>query len=127
MLKICALAIVCVVVCMLLKHIKSDFASLIRIAGGVLIFGILIVGLGDVMGEAAILFQNDRAERYITVMLRALGIAFLTRICTDMCRDCGENLIAGGVEAAGKAAILVLCIPLIGEIIGYATEILQLE
>ena len=43
-----------------------------------------------------------------------------------ICKDCGEGTVAGGIELGGKLAILLICIPLIGELIGYASEILSL-
>jgi len=124
-LKICAVAILCAVAGLILRQARSDLSPLLRIGACVLIFGWLIPAAWEAVGEALTLWEGEGMERYATVMLRALGIAILTRICTDICRDCGETGTAGGVEMAGKVAILILCVPLMRELLGYATELLR--
>ncbi|MBE6546755.1 MAG: hypothetical protein E7668_04880 [Ruminococcaceae bacterium] len=125
--RVCALAILCVVAGQLLKQMKSELAGLLRIGGVVLILGAVVAQLSEVLGQAALLLDADGVRPYASVMLRALGIALLTRICTDLCRDSGESTVANGVELAGKAAILALCLPLVAEIIGYAATLLEME
>ena len=125
--RVSAIGILCAVTGLLLRPVKPEFAGLVRIAGGILIFGAVALGIGEAVHEAAALFSADGMEQYVSVMLRALGIALLTRICTDLCRDAGESAVASGVELAGKAAILALCLPMIGEILGYAARILGME
>ena len=124
LLKVCAVAILCAVAVTVLKHLRGDFSALLRVGGCVLIFGLLIPKAWEVMSGAFTWLEASGAEPYAEVMLRCLGIALLTRICTDICRDCGEGGVASGVELAGTLAILLLCVPLIEEMIGYATEIL---
>ena len=127
LLKVCAAAIVCVVAGLIVKQTRGEFSALLRIGGCALIFGFLIPRVWEVLSGALVFLEESGAEPYAEVMLRCLGIALLTRICTDICRDCGEGSVASGVELAGKLAILVLCVPLMEKIIGYATEILQWE
>ena len=126
-LKVCAVAIVCVVAGLIVKQVRGDFLPLIRIGGVALIFVFLIPRVGEILGDTILLLEGSGVEPYAQVMLRCLGIALLTKICTDICRDCGEGSVASGVELAGKLAILILCVPLIEEMLGYATEILQWE
>ena len=127
LLKVCAVAIVCVVAGGIVGAIRGELSVWIRIGGCALIFGFLTPRVWDTMSDAIVWLEQSGIESYAEVMLRSLGIALLTRICTDICRDCGQASVAGGVELAGKLSILVLCVPLIEEMIGYATEILQWE
>ena len=126
-LRVCAIAVLCVVAGQVLRAVKSELALPLRIGGGVLIFGAVVLGLADVLGEITLLLEASGVRLYASVMLRALGIALLTRICTDICRDAGENAVASGTELAGKVAILALCLPLVTEIIGYAATLLEME
>ncbi|MBO5416454.1 MAG: hypothetical protein J6A83_07505 [Clostridia bacterium] len=122
--KICALAVICVVVGALIKEIRKEISFAIRAAACIMIFGILIIsaeGLIERVSNAWIVGDWKYAE----VMIRALGIAFLTHITAGICRDCGEGSIAAGVELAGKLEILFLCLPLIGEILGYASRLMS--
>lgn len=122
--RVCGLAVLCAVSMLLLRGVKSELALLVGIGGVVVMAGFLISGIGKLISDAGGLFNGSGFEEYAVLMLRALGIAVLCRICTDICRDCGADTVAGGVEMAGKAAILSLCIPILTEIIGYADEIL---
>ena len=123
--KICAVALLCTMAGFILKHLRGDFSALLRIAGTLLIFTALIPMFYEMVHQIGVLWGESNVEEYAGVMLRALGIALLTRICTDLCRDCGESSLASSVEMAGKLAILFLCIPLIREILGIASKILE--
>ena len=125
LLKICGVAVLCAAVGMLLRAVKGEFSTLVRVAGGIVIFALLIPSLTQTVSKITELFEVSGVERYASVMLRALGIAMLGKICTEICRDCGEAGTAGGVELAGKLAILALCFPLIEEIVGYASALLS--
>lgn len=126
-LKLFAVAVLCAVTGLLLRQLRGDFSALIRIAACVLIFGWVIPRARSVASEVLALLDAEGMEEYVSVMLRALGLAILTRICTDICRDCGEAGTASGVELAGKIGILALCVPLIEELIGFASEILRMD
>ena len=119
------MGILCAVMGMVLKSVKGEFALFVWLVGTVGILLLVIPPLGEVMSETASLFAGSEINRYAEVMLRAVGVALLTRICSDVCRDTGAPSVANGVELAGKLVILTLCLPMIREIIGYASRILQ--
>jgi stage III sporulation protein AD len=56
---------------------------------------------------------------YLVILLKVLGIAYLTTIGAALIQDMGEQALAGKVEMAGKLLILVLAVPVL-------TAILQL-
>ncbi len=126
LMKICALAVICVVVGLLLRQLRSDVAFAIRAAGSVMIFGILIIRAGALIDIMQTFLSGENGE-YAEMIVRALGIALLTHITAGICRDCGESGIASGVEFAGKLEILFMCAPIITEILGYATALMELE
>ena len=117
--------LLCSVAVLILKPMKGELSWLARIGGGILILIGVLPFLADTVEDVVALFEGTDMGKYANVMLRAIGIALLTRICTDVCRDTGEGMVASGVELAGKVAILSLCLPMIQEIIGYAARILQ--
>lgn len=125
-LKFCMLAVTGVAAAMIVKQWKSDFLPLIRLAL-CLLFGIAVVTaatplisyLSDLTGMGGI-------SQYATVLMKALGIAVLTQCCSEICRECGESGAASGVELTGKVEILLLCLPLINEILAAAEKLLTL-
>lgn len=50
---------------------------------------------------------------YFAAMLKITGIVYLMQFASDVCRDAGENAIAGKTELAGRAMILGVSIPVV--------------
>ena len=49
---------------------------------------------------------------YIKILIKSLGVVYLTQFTIDYCRDCGENAIATQVMLAGKVALVIISLPL---------------
>lgn len=124
--RICGLAVLCLVASLLLARMGGEFVGLLRLGGSILLFGVLIFSLSEIVEALRGLFSASGAEKYADLMIRALGLSFLTAICSDLCRDTGESALASGVEMAGKLAIVWLSLPLVGEIMTTAAEILEI-
>jgi stage III sporulation protein AD len=68
---------------------------------------------GSALGEVAAL------------LFRGLGIAYLTQLCADFCRQSGEGQIAAGVESAGRIQLLLLSLSPLRQLIETAGQLLQ--
>lgn len=123
--KLLGLAILSAVACLILRSVRAELAPFVRIGGTVLMLGLVFPVLEEVVSSLEGMTGVGAAEPYVEVMLRALGISLLCRICSDVCRDAGEAGLASGVEMAGRLLILLLSVPLIGEILSLATELLE--
>ena len=132
-LKVCGIAIVSLVLLLVLPRSSSGVGFAIRIAGAVVIFGVLLIIIGESVQELLDILSSNSAlsgdypSKAFSLMLKALGITLLCKICADVCRDCGENTLAEGIEGVGRAVILSLCIPVISEILGYASDVMEMS
>ena len=125
-LRICMLAVTALALALLVKQWKADFVPYIRLAVA-LTFSILLVSAASpIVDLVQTLMQNTSVSGYTAIMLKALGVAILTQCCSEICKECGENGISTGVELAGKIEILLLCIPLITEILTLAGELMSI-
>jgi stage III sporulation protein AD len=124
--RIGGLALVGVAVLLLLKPYKPEWAVFIRLAVTVLAAGLILVPAGTVIAYVRELSQGAGAPDGETwsILLRALGIAFLTETAASVCRDSGEGGMAGWVELAGKLEILLLAFPLIRTVMETVTALL---
>lgn len=52
-----------------------------------------------------------------TPLLKALGVAILTRVTAELCRDAKESGVAAGVEIGGAALILFVSLPLLRSVL----------
>ena len=131
MLKVGGIAIICVTLIMLTRS-ASGIALVVRVGGSVLIFGVFLSVLREnveALEEVVSLsagYGGSYVSKAFSLMLKALGIALLSKLCADVCRDCGEGTLASGVEGVGRMAIFSLCLPIISEIIEYAAKTLDM-
>ena len=123
--RVCGMGILLSAVCLLLKPLRNDWLPFIRIGGTVLILSMLLEPISDLLREASVMVGAETVSSYARVMLRALGIALLCKISSDVCRDAGEATLGAGVEMTGKLGILFLCLPLIRELISFAAMLLE--
>lgn len=123
--KICAFGIMCAIICVLIKHYRAEFAIPARLGSVILIFGIVILMLSPVVSYLKGLMGNTLSSEYSAILLKALGIGYLTQISSDVCRESGEAPIASGIEMAGKIELIILSFPLIAKIISVSEELLS--
>ena len=115
--KFCGLALVAVIAFAVVRHMGRDFEIPMKLTAAVVFGGLLITMAVPLVRWIRENLVGGNAERYADILLGALGIALMTGICADICRDCREPSIAGYVEMAGRLEILLLCLPLIAEIL----------
>lgn len=122
------MALICALCLGFLPRFFEGYGSVIRIAGAVFLFGVFIAMLGEgiaaVLPLSAFAGEDSPAKEGFLLMLKALGIALVARFCADICRDCGENTLASGIESVGRMAIFLLSVPMIVEILSLAAEVL---
>lgn len=124
--KICMIALLGVALSTIIKQWKADFLPLIRLAF-VVLFGTAAMSLISPLLRFLSLFEEMEALReWIALPIKALGIAILTQICADICKESGENSLGNGVELVGKLEILLLCLPLMEQILSVAKELLSM-
>jgi stage III sporulation protein AD len=54
---------------------------------------------------------------YISILLKAMGICFITEFACDCCIDAGQKALAGNISLAGKIIVLVTAIPLYQDVL----------
>ena len=129
--KVCGVALLAAISLNLLP--KAGGISLtLRIGGGVIIFGVTVLLLRDnVTALEGMLASSGEGGRIVSevfsLMLKALGVALVSRFCADICRDCGESSLACGVESVGKIVTVSMTLPLILEILDGATQLLDMS
>ncbi len=123
--KACALAMLCIVAGAVIKQTKPEFAPYIRIAGIIAIFGMALSAIAPIIKYMQSLFDGVSNDDYVISVLKALGIAVLTQISAEVCRDCGEGSAASGVELIGRLELVILCLPMIENIITSVGEVIS--
>ena len=108
----------------------GEYSYVLRVGGGIAVFAISLFLLGENLSElkgivSSISGVGDGVQRGFYVMIKALGIALVSKFCSDICRDCGENTIALGVESVGRMAMISLCLPILADILALSREVME--
>ena len=113
---------------LLLRAYKPEWAPFLRMAVTVVALGLTLTLAATVLSYVTELASATGAlegEGW-PILLKALGVAFLTEIAASVCRDSGETGLATWVETAGKLEVLLLSFPLIKTVLDTVTEILRM-
>lgn len=111
--KIVGFAVVAALLAVLLRGYRSEYAMLIGLGAGAIILIVVIEAAAPVFDQIRSLMDRAHVDsRYAVILLKALGICFVTQLACDCCRDAGETAIASKVELAGKFAVLLVAMPL---------------
>ena len=100
------------ILAVLFRQHKPEYAPLISLAAGLAVVLLLLGQLEPIFSQMEeILQQAGIGTEYIAVLLKSLGICYITQLAADTCRDAGESAIASKMELAGKITVLTLAVP----------------
>ncbi len=112
--RIIGIALVALVFGIFLKQYNKTAALLLTVVSSALIFLQAASLLADIMGELkSITAGISESAAYIKIMFKVLGIALVTQVVADMCRDSGESALAVQTETAAKIVIVAVVLPLV--------------
>ena len=117
--KLAVLCVACLLPVILLRKKTPEQALLLTLA-------ILAVVLARCLRQAAPLLEELRSlfaragveTAYVSILLRTVAAALVTRFCADLCKDGGSQALATAVETAGAVAALVIALPLLEAVVG---------
>jgi stage III sporulation protein AD len=119
-------ALIAAVFTALLRRESSEYAMVLRIAAGILIaLEILQAVLPALRQISSLLSAAGVGGEYSGILLRTLGVVFLTQFAADACRDAEERALANKVELAGRVSILVLALPLFARVASIAAALVK--
>jgi stage III sporulation protein AD len=111
---------------LILRAYKPEWAPFLRMSVTVVAMGLTVGLVSTVLTyitDLATATGASEGEGW-SLLLKALGVAFLTETAASVCRDSGETGLATWVETAGKLEILLLSFPLIRTVLDTVTELL---
>ncbi|MBQ7357139.1 MAG: hypothetical protein IJW65_00205 [Clostridia bacterium] len=124
--KILGVAILCACVGVVLRSAGNNFGDVAKIVFAALLSGVVIISASPLIELIFNICEGSQVNTYMSVMLKALGVSFVTHICVSVCRDVGEQTVASYAELAGKIEMLIISVPLIEEIIGIAEGLVEM-
>ena len=125
MLKIAAIAVAAALCAVVVRKSAAELGMVLALAAGVII---LSYSLGALEGVRELMDQlADTAglsPAVLSPVFKTVGIAILTKISAELCRDAKEGGIAAFVETAGAIAALFVALPLMKTVLSMVTGLL---
>ena len=127
MFQIAAVGLICAVLSLAVRSWRPEFSIYISAASGLVLFAKVYSQLEGIISGGSGLFQKSgSAGVYFPVLLKVIGIAYLTDFSAQVCRDAGENGIASKVEMAGKIFIFYAALPVFTSLIRMLQMLLEI-
>lgn len=108
------LAIVTVFLVILLKPLKNEYAMLVVLAGGMVLFYYGLEELKQIISSIDTLKgYMPYVSGYLGTFLKMIGITYLCEFSAGLCRDGGCQSLATQIEIVGKLSILAISAPVL--------------
>ena len=124
MIVICGAAIMTAVLAVMLRQQSPHSALLLSLASGAVIILSILKNVPDLLsGVQAILSDSDIDTQSIAVLLKVVGICFVTEFTCDCVTEAGLLSLSTNISFAGKILVLFTALPLFQNILTIITSI----
>lgn len=124
--EICAAGIAVTLLMALMRQWNPGFDLPMKLSAAILFITVLLGLASPLLSYVRGLMEATAIKPYAELLLRALGVALLSEIAGGICRECKETTVGSFVEMAGRLEILILCLPLMEEILESVKGLLSL-
>ena len=110
--RLAAAAVAAALCAVVVKQHAREVGAVLALAAGALLLGAALGAIEEVRALADELGELiGLSPAVLAPVLKTVGIAILTRIAAELCRDAGEGGIAAAAETAGAAAAVLAALP----------------
>ena len=123
--KIIGIALIALIIIIMLKQYRPEYAIFISILTGVLILLLVMDRLTGIINLIeSIQSKFSINTQFIVLLIKITGIAFLSEFAVSICKDSGEAAIASKIELGSKIIIISMSIPIISSLLEIILKIL---
>ena len=112
--KIIGIALIALIIIIMLKQYRPEYAIFISILTGILILFLVMDRLTGIINLIeSIQDKFSINTQFIALLIKITGIAFLSEFAISVCKDSGEAAIASKIEIGSKIIIISMSVPII--------------
>lgn len=125
MLKVAAVGVAAALCAVVVRKNVRELGLALALAAGAIILAFALGAVGSVrafmerLGDLAGL-----SPAVLEPVMKTVGIALVTRLASEVCRDAGEGGIASAVEITGVVLALFVALPLLEAVLDTVTRLL---
>lgn len=123
--KIFAVGIIGTLLYTLVKQYKPEYAPAVQTGTALIIFIFAVSYISVIFSELKGFTEAYGIESgFIGAMVKALGIAVVSQVTADLCRDSGNTSAGTKIEFVGRLLIITIVLPILKSVSGFALELL---
>ena len=125
--KLIGIAIIGVITVTLLKSAKPEFAVFATIATGVIMIITMLSALRDVvLAFDKIVEKSGINDEVFSVVLKIIGIGYLTEYSSSVATDAGCDSIAQKLQFGGKIVIFLMSISIVSSLVDLVSTLVNM-
>lgn len=125
-LRIIGIGFIGAVLSLILRHFRPELSMMIPVVVTFTIVFCILPYMTAIINELRVISEGAGIEyRYVSIVLKIIGISYLVSISAELCKDAGENTIAAKIELAGKLIIIFMSLPIVNRLLGIVREIIM--
>ena len=122
--SICALSIVATVLILTVKRYNGELAILISISSAVIILlSVIEYVLFSIDTVSEILASANISSEYIMILLKVMGICFVTEFTCDSVKEAGLISLSSNIALAGKILVLITAMPMFKNVLNVVSAL----
>ena len=124
--KILGVAILTAIAAILLKGTKPELAFAVTLTGTILILFFIIKSMRNVLTVFQTIMDMTGMENgLIKLLLKIVGVGYVTEFGAGILSDFGSNTIADKVLLGGKITVVILSLPILQSLLQLIGEFLR--
>lgn len=124
--SLAALAVVIALLTVVVRQYKAEYGMAVGVAGGILLLLLALAQMTGMFDSLTGLVERSGIEQeWLSLLLKALGICYITQFASDCCRDAGETALASKAELAGRVTVVLLALPMLSELLETIVDMLS--
>lgn len=123
--KLAAVAVLGALCALIVRKQAPELAMVIGLGTGILLLCAAVSALTALREFLDTLMElAGLSPAILSPLIKTIGIAIITHIASELCRDAGEGGIAAFTETAGGALALCVALPLMRAVLSMVTGLL---
>lgn len=125
MVKVALLGLAVIFLVMLAGSVKREYAIVVIVGSTILFASYGLTSLKSIVERLVALEDAVGVDKeYLAILLKMVGIAYLTQLVVSLCRDAGNGAVAGQVNMIGKISMLLVSFPVLEALLKTVGEML---
>ncbi len=126
MVSVLGIGLIGAVLILLIKQYRPEYTLLLSIATAGVLFLMALSWLVPLLGSfGRIAEEISGISQPMKVVLKCLGVCYLTELGSALCKEAGQAAISHKIELCGRILILTLSLPLIETFLGLIKDLIR--